>query len=190
MRALRTLPIQRFAVVNARLGRIMLDSRANGPGLRDVYWFVGCSIRCPGCTNPQFLQADQGLDVALESIQQLMAERAPHIEGITLSGGEPTEQVAAALNLARHARSLGLGIVLFTGRTPRALEAYAELRDACDLIVAGPYRAARPSQAVLLGSSNQKVLFVTGRYSTRDLEGIARVEWQLRGAKILVTGVG
>ncbi len=28
-------------------------SRANGPGLRTVVFFQGCSIHCVGCWNPQ-----------------------------------------------------------------------------------------------------------------------------------------
>jgi pyruvate-formate lyase-activating enzyme len=27
-------------------------SRANGPGLRAVVWFQGCTRACPGCFNP------------------------------------------------------------------------------------------------------------------------------------------
>ena len=27
-------------------------SRANGPGLRAVIYFQGCSLNCPGCWNP------------------------------------------------------------------------------------------------------------------------------------------
>ncbi len=174
----------------ARMGRIMLDSRANGPGLRDVYWFTGCSIGCPGCTNPQFLAHGGRIELPVGSLVSLVSERAPAIDGITLSGGEPTEQPEVALALARHARSLGLSVVMFTGRTEAALSGFAELRDACDVVVAGPYVRSRPSTGVLLGSSNQRLLFPTGRYSARDLEGVSRVEWQLGGRGMSETGVG
>jgi len=44
-------------------------TRANGPGLRSVVFFQGCSLHCPGCWNPSS-QKFRGIDVTvlLESL--------------------------------------------------------------------------------------------------------------------------
>lgn len=175
-----------------RLGRILLGSRANGPGLRDVFWVAGCPIRCPGCVNAHLLDDASGIDVPLAVLREFVDERASRVGGITISGGEPTVQAAGVIELARHARARGLGVVLFTGRTAAALAApsLAPLRDACDLVVAGPYMAGRPARAPLLGSANQELLFVTDRYCAADLEGLPRVEVLLGPEGITATGVG
>ena len=34
------------------LHALLPRSRANGPGVRLVLWFQGCTLGCPGCFNP------------------------------------------------------------------------------------------------------------------------------------------
>lgn len=177
--------------MNARLAKILLGSRANGPGDRDVFWFSGCTIGCRGCVNPGFLEGAAGRSVPVDALARLFTERAPAIEGITLSGGEPTEQPEAAVALATAARGLGLSVVMFSGRTASWLrEKQPALHDACDLIVAGPYVEHLPSRGPLLGSANQEVVFVTDRYRAEDLVRIPRAEVHLGGRHLSVTGIG
>ena len=56
----------RFAVRNRpmkiRLHAFESASRANGPGLRAVVWFQGCTLGCPGCFNPGTHNASGGYD--------------------------------------------------------------------------------------------------------------------------------
>src|SRR3972149_712339 len=41
------------APVILRLHALLPRSRANGPGMRAVIWFQGCTRGCPGCFNPE-----------------------------------------------------------------------------------------------------------------------------------------
>ncbi len=176
-----------------RVARVILGSRSNGPGLRDVFWVAGCGIHCPGCINPEFLDPDAGRAIRLESLVELMARRASRIEGISISGGEPTEQPEGTASLAHAAQALGLSVVVFTGRTypscnrdPRL----ASLLSACDLLVAGPFMAARPSRGQrLLGSTNQSLHFLTERYDQRALAGVVDGDFFLTGDKLVWTGL-
>ena len=46
-------------------------SRANGPGLRAVVFFQGCSVGCPKCWNPsthQFLGTEVTVDAAVQEV--------------------------------------------------------------------------------------------------------------------------
>jgi anaerobic ribonucleoside-triphosphate reductase activating protein len=42
-------------------------SRANGPSLRAVVFFQGCTLRCRGCWNPQAHQV-RGTEVTVDTV--------------------------------------------------------------------------------------------------------------------------
>ncbi|MFH1265139.1 MAG: 4Fe-4S single cluster domain-containing protein, partial [Planctomycetota bacterium] len=73
-------------------------SRANGPGLRAVVWFQGCTLRCPGCFNPGTHNPLSGheSDTATLAAEILAIRRK--IEGVSVSGGEPFQQPEALLD--------------------------------------------------------------------------------------------
>ena len=163
-----------------RLGRVLLGSRTNGPGLRDVYWVTGCSILCPGCVNPHLLDATTGVDVTLSAIEELLAKRVGEVEGITISGGEPTDQPEGVARLAAAAWALRLSVVVFTGRSLFECERRAELEPLlrhCDVLVAGPFVAGlRQRSGPLLASANQRVHFLSGRYREEGLGDVPDLE--------------
>jgi len=78
--------------VQLNIHSILWGSKANGPGIRAVVWFQGCSIQCQGCFNPathsfQSMQLLESKVLAGKIIGQ-----GNKIEGITISGGEPFDQ--------------------------------------------------------------------------------------------------
>ena len=85
-------------------GPLQVDSFVDGPGIRMVLWTQGCPHHCPGCHNPQTHDPAGGTLYAVdELIAQIGAE--PLQSGLTLSGGEPFEQSAALMPIARAARA-------------------------------------------------------------------------------------
>src|SRR5208337_3096902 len=93
-------------------------SRANGPGLRAVVFFQGCTLACPGCFNPD-THPFVGTEISVLALAErvVRAYREYKLEGVTFSGGEPMQQAPALLELIQTLRqqvpSLSFG--LFSG---------------------------------------------------------------------------
>lgn len=163
-----------------RVHHELAASRSNGPGVRYVIWVQGCARRCPGCFNPETHDPAGGRPVAVDALFRRVVAHAAAIEGITISGGEPLDQAAAMLALLRRVRrETALSTVLFTGYTfeeARAVPGAEGLEAGVDLLVAGPYDAARRLARDLRGSANQTVHFLSRRYAADDLAGIPEAE--------------
>jgi anaerobic ribonucleoside-triphosphate reductase activating protein len=135
------------------------------------------------------------------------AQAGTGVEGITLLGGEPFAQAAAAAALARDARAAGLTVMVFTGFALQALRQRAASRqgedtsadtsgiaaliDAADLIVDGPYLRDQPeSRRRWIGSRNQVMHFLTDAYDPADPQFVAAntVEIRLGASGLVVNG--
>jgi len=118
------------------------------------------------------------------------------IEGITLLGGEPLAHAAGASFLARGSRALGLSVMVFTGYTledARALPdpAVADLLALTDILVDGPYIRELPENVRRwIGSTNQRIHFLTDRYRADDPCWRKRntLEVRLCGGELTVNG--
>ncbi len=55
-----------------------------------VLFFSGCNLRCPYCHNPGIVLNTAPEKIALSSILDFLVKRKGMIEGVVLSGGEPT----------------------------------------------------------------------------------------------------
>jgi anaerobic ribonucleoside-triphosphate reductase activating protein len=148
-------------------------TEAEGPGLRFALWVQGCTIRCPGCCNPHLFHARPNQLVTVDALAaRILAARARHpdLEGITLLGGEPSEQDAPLAALARRVRAAGLTVMTFTGRLREELEARGSpLVGASDILVDGQYvEALRTTTRRFVGSTNQRMHFLTEAYRADD----------------------
>lgn len=164
------------------------------PGkIASLVFFGDCNLRCPYCHNPGLvLEPDTYPDLALDEVLDELAERREFIDGVVITGGEPT-LAAGLLPLLRGVRQLGLGIKLDTnGLAPEVLQqVLAEgLVDliACDLKTAperypelgcpGSAVAALERSLRLLLSTRVAVEFrttcVPGLVETADIEAIGR----------------
>jgi anaerobic ribonucleoside-triphosphate reductase activating protein len=160
-----------------RVATIVDDTRAEGPGRRWALWVQGCSIRCPGCCNPEMFDERRGDAIELDPlVVQITEARARGVEGVTFLGGEPFEQAAGLAALARHARGLAMTVMVFSGYTLAQLRARgdaAELLALTDLLVDGPYDRTQPEPRPPLGrrwigSANQGMQFLTAAYAADD----------------------
>ncbi len=166
-------------------------SRANGPGARFVVWFQGCTLGCPGCFNPT-THADGGREATVEA---LLAELAATngIEGLTLSGGEPLQQPAAAASLLTGARGLGLSTLMFSGYTleeARALPGGPDVLAQLDVMIDGRYVSTDRHAIGLRGSANQRIQLLTPRYTLADVEATPVAEIRIgKTGDVILTGV-
>jgi anaerobic ribonucleoside-triphosphate reductase activating protein len=180
------------------VAQIAPSTEAEGPGRRFALWFQGCPLRCPGCCNPEMLPFTGGrsravIDV-LADVEQARNEHS--IEGITLLGGEPLAHAACAAALARGVQSLGLSVMVFTGYT---IEQARELPDShvadllahTDILVDGPYVRELPDTTHRwIGSTNQRIHFLTDRYRADDpcWRRPNTLELRLRDGELTVNG--
>ena len=94
------------------------------PGrIASLIFFGGCNLCCPFCHNPTLvLDPDQYPDFPLEDLLAELAERRTFIDGVVVSGGEPTLDRELPL-LLREIKELGLAVKLDTnGLAPAVLE--------------------------------------------------------------------
>ena len=178
-------------------------SEANGPGRRAVLWLQGCSLGCPGCFNPQThstseltsLSESEGWPRRISVAEALeLIAAAPEIEGLTLTGGEPLEQLPAVLSLLGEIRErTPLSVLVFTGycwaEVPR-LPGGGELLLLADVILAGRYVARQRVAAGLLGSANKTVHYLTDRYRPEDVEQTPEAEVVISAeGRVVLTGI-
>ena len=163
-------------------------SRANGPGLRAVVYFQGCSLQCPGCWNPSSHKF-RGIEVTVSEVAQRFEEarRLEPLEGATFSGGEPMQQAEGLLELMREIRKTApaASLGMFTGYTESELasgrfvtrlgadveqkcELWRAVRGLLDFAVMGRYDQTQPSIAPLRTSRNQRLVLFSRRYEEGD----------------------
>ncbi len=166
-----------------RIHRYLTATHAEGPGNRFVIWAQGCPIRCRGCYSPELQDPDGGAafdeETMIRILDRAIGEQPPDdpLAGLTLLGGEPFFQAAPLARVAAHAQEKGLNVITFTGYTIERLhgvgapEGAAELLRVTDLLIDGPFIEEQYSlDRPMVGSSNQRFLFLTQRLSMRDLE--------------------
>src|SRR5690349_5384651 len=158
-----------------QVAQLVTATEAEGPGRRCALWFQGCPLRCPGCCNPEMLSFYGGQAMTLaEILDEVASARGHGIEGITLLGGEPIAHAEAAASLARAVKADGLSVMVFSGYPLEEIRAMAdpavrELLNDTDILVDGPYRAELPERRRRwIGSSYQRIHFLTDRYSADD----------------------
>lgn len=175
-----------------------VGTRSLGPGWRSVLWVQGCPLRCPGCVAPEWIPLRAARLVAVvDVVDELLSD--PHVTGLTLSGGEPMIQAMALTEVVREARRRReLSVLCFSGFTLRRLREHppadgvAELLTEIDVLIDGPYVAARNDDRGLRGSSNQNVHHLTDRLRFPDCDftgGPRAAEIRVRDDSALLVGV-
>lgn len=141
------------------------ESIVDGPGIRFTVFLQGCSHRCQGCHNPQTHDPAGGSNISVSEILARL-NNAADIDGVTLSGGEPFEQVSPAAFLAKKINELGYNLVIYSGYTFEELSGKAihdqgvrSLLQAGNILVDGPFILAEKDLTLAFrGSRNQRLI--------------------------------
>jgi len=150
-----------------RIAGIEPESFVDGPGIRMTVFTQGCHHNCPGCQNPQTHDFNGGHFIEIDEILAMIDEN-PLLDGVTFSGGDPMDQAAALVPLAREIKDRGLSLVIFTGYTFEYLQqhweetpAFLDLLAYADILIDGPFVMAKKSlELKFRGSSNQRIIDV------------------------------
>lgn len=142
-----------------------------GPPNRAVIWVQGCSVGCEDCILPEAWEPRHGKRVSTSEVSAWVLSRGA-IEGITLTGGEPMEQAAGLCRLIDELqRQRDIGVITYTGYTLENLRSKSDpaqigLLRRTDLLIDGPYVRNLHGKLLWRGSTNQRLIALTPRYST------------------------
>ena len=137
-----------------RIAGTLPCSLVNGDGIRFVIFTQGCGHHCKGCHNPDTWDFNGGMEISVEQLaEQIKANK--HIDGITLSGGDPFYQQDECVKLLELLP--GINVWAYTGFS------YDDIKDTqlakmCDVIVDGEYVEELKCTGKMYGSTNQNIV--------------------------------
>lgn len=156
------------------------SSRSNGPGNRAVLWLQGCTLACPGCFNPDTHAQTGGVTLSVAETIERICAITPAPDGITISGGEPLQQMPALLVLLQELQTqIALPIILFSGYTYKEIQLmpeFDELTSMVDVLITGRYQSQNRLATGLRGSSNKTLHFFSNRLNFQDFLDIPETE--------------
>lgn len=136
---------------------------ANGPGVRVSLFVSGCRNHCKGCFNPETWDFDYGRPFTRETEDEIIeALRPSWIQGLSILGGEPTEEENAAVLIPflKRVRAVlpNKDIWLYSGYTYEVLRD-KEILTLADVLVDGPFLLElKDAGLAFRGSRNQRII--------------------------------
>jgi pyruvate formate lyase activating enzyme len=135
-------------------GRIIYDispfTHLDYPGkLAAIAWFAGCNMRCMYCYNSDIVFASEGR-YTLEELLAFLQRRVGLLDGVVLSGGEPT--LRDLIPVCREIKALGFDVKLDTnGLKPERIRELVE--EGLVDYIALDYKAESAKFGYITGSS-------------------------------------
>ena len=177
------------------ISRTAFPVQALGPGGRAAIWMQGCSIRCPGCVAQDTWgtpgSSRRQVDDVLDWLTSL-----DEVDGVTISGGEPTDQPEALQALIAGARRTRptADILVYTGRSASwVLSSGRALIAGADAIITEPFVQAEAGHLPLRGSDNQQLIALTplgkARYVDAPLPDRRRIQLDVADGEIRMIGI-
>lgn len=138
---------------------------ANGPGVRVSLFVSGCRNHCRGCFNPETWDFNYGDPFTKETEDEIITALRPSwIQGLSILGGEPTEEENEKVVipfLERVRRELPeKDIWLYSGYTWEMLQS-EEILTLVDVLVDGPFLLEQKDAGLAFrGSRNQRIIYL------------------------------
>ena len=162
------------------LSRLHYPVRNLGFGVRAGIWFQGCTVHCRGCVSRDTWVFDESHRCEVDAVIAWLNGISGPVDGITISGGEPTDQpeaLRALLDALSAWRTAGADILVYSGKPSTRLEReHPWLWDRVDLLISEPFAAEQSGDCALRGSANQQVHRMSPlaeqRYPTGSFEEI------------------
>jgi anaerobic ribonucleoside-triphosphate reductase activating protein len=146
------------------LSRLHFPVRNLGYGIRAGIWFQGCTIYCRGCISRDTWSFDEAHRRSIGDVLAWLDDLDSPLDGITISGGEPTDQPDAlkALLDALADRDDTTDVLMYSGRSTEVLERdFPWLWTRVDVVISEPFDATQMTDCALRGSANQRVHLLT-----------------------------
>lgn len=127
--------MKNYKDLSASVNSIESFGLVDGPGIRTVIFFNGCSLRCKFCHNPEmFMMQENNTNVA-ELVAKIKRFK-PYFKGnggVTYSGGEPLLQVDFLIELSKALKEENIHIALDTAGV--GIGKYDEILELVDLVI-------------------------------------------------------
>ena len=167
----------------------LIEEDVLGPGRRVGVWFQGCSLRCKGCIVPE-LWKSEGKEYTPEELFSIISSFK--IKEVSLSGGEPFEQDKNdLLKFLKLLKENDYGIWVYTGYTLEELieKNFEELLIFIDVIVDGRYVEELNDGKPWRGSSNQRIILLSERYSNVKVPNKRKIQMEITENEIIIIGI-
>ena len=157
-----------------RVHKIVQKTEAEGPGLRIAIWVQGCSIHCHNCYEKDTWDVNGGYAMSIDEIVALANE----VEGITVLGGEPSEQAESVAELLEQFKLRNKNCIVFSGHTLEELkhigsDAIDSMLKFTDVLIDGRYDELKKELIrPMIGSTNQRFISLSdeGKELTKRIE--------------------
>ncbi len=194
--------------MNIQVNRISHPVTSLGPGRRIVVWLQGCSRHCPGCDSIDTWDCNAGKTLNVEYLAARIARivKTEHLDGISITGGEPFEQADALICLLEILKNnlcdksddaksqSNFSILVFTGFSQGYIRNKFPLLDSIvDVLVCGSYMKDRPKVNCLIASSNQKLVYlnelVKADFQTYLNKSEQPIQFDIKGSDVYIVGI-
>lgn len=148
------------------IDRILSPIETLGPGNRLVIWTRGCTKHCFRCANPELWDTKNAPNYPVDDIIKIIKNiyNNEPFDGVTISGGDPLEQIDDLIDLLEQIKLLTSDILVYTGFYLEEIEMRFDsyhvdkIKDLVTVLIDGPYIDELNSKDIVLrGSSNQNV---------------------------------
>jgi len=154
-----------------QVDRILYPITSLGPGERLVIWTVGCSKHCYKCANPELWCGNPAKDVEVSKLFNLIINAVGNkkLDGVTITGGDPLEQMSELVMLVQLLREITDDILIYTGYTAAEISdlyndnkvIWATLKDNISVLIDGVYiEELNDNECGLRGSTNQNLIYL------------------------------
>ena len=147
------------------IARLLYPIEVLGPGKRIGIWVCGCPHHCDGCANPELWEFSEDRKITVKALLELVAQVAEsnHVDGFTITGGEPFYQPEELEILLKGLRKWSQDILVFSGYYKEEIEKFSTLANIA-VLVDGPYIKERNYGLTLRGSDNQRIHILNEQY--------------------------
>ncbi|MDR2354353.1 MAG: radical SAM protein [Deltaproteobacteria bacterium] len=137
-----------------------------GPGRRVGLWLKGCSRECPECISPELWPKEPSNYHDIEDIFVQILELAAKYDcnGVTISGGEPFEQLSSLKILLSRLQPVLSDILIYSGYSYLQWEEYYPDIKNISCLIDGAFEKDNPCDEGWKGSNNQKMIIYSQNF--------------------------
>jgi len=151
-----------------QIDRVLYPITTLGPGERLVIWTIGCSKHCYKCANPELWNENPSKNIDVFELVKIIKQTINNqiIGGVTITGGDPLEQITELNNLLPLLREITNDTLVYTGFTvDEAKNTFSEsqwevFKTNVSVLIDGAYiDDLNDNECALKGSTNQNIIF-------------------------------